>query len=115
MTTDAEYDALQKMSTAYEWDIETVGDGEIQDHDHRDKLKDFYDGQLKACELYHDNGFTGTTLVLVKDVGSEANGLMHRAWAYTERVDGKLVFVEQHMDDGKAIPKRFIEELERNQ
>jgi len=115
MTTKAEYDQYQKVFTTYEWDIETVEDGDIQDHEHRDKLSEFSTDQLVACELFHDNNFTGTVLVLVKDVGSNAEGVTHRAWVYTKRINGKLVFLAPTMDDGKPIPKRYINELEKAQ
>jgi hypothetical protein len=88
--------------TAYEWDYETVNsDGDIEDHNHADKLRQFNDSNITD------------TLVLVRDSGSEASGLDYRLWAYVK--DGKLpeYFSDSRGITGYKVPKRFHIELKR--
>jgi hypothetical protein len=103
-----------KRTTVYEWDYETVMDnGDIVDHAHcdpadvvrrgtpdiNDTWEEVYEGQK---EVYHYE------LVLVRTVSSEAEGIVHRTWAYVE--DGKL---PEHFESGHKVPARFHWHIER--
>lgn len=90
------------MKTTYEWDYETVDEnGDIVDHNHADQLSKFTDGDKT------------NTLVLVRDVESENNGLEDRTWAYVK--DGKL---PEYFSDARGalvykVPQRFHAELKK--
>lgn len=90
-------------SVNYEWDYETVDPdtGEVVDHDHRDKLRDY----TYPLDTYQ-------VLVLVRD--DEDSG---RQWAYVTG-DGVLPeFFEVPEGDGNyyatnvKVPQRFHKEL----
>jgi len=86
--------------TVYEWDYETVNsDGDIEDHNHADKLS-----QFKTSDITD-------SLVLIRDLGSEASGLIDRMWAYVK--DGKLpeYFSDAIGLTGYKVPQRFHVEL----
>lgn len=94
------------MGVYYEWDIEEVDEnGDIQDHDFRDKLKDFVVKPAIDGDRYQ--------LVLVRNVGDEDEGLVDRDWAYAIKCDGRWVLPEQ-FDGGTKVPKRYHEELARS-
>lgn len=91
----------------YEWDIETVDEhGDIQDHDHRDKLSEYHKDDINK----------DTVLVLVRDRGNDEEGVLDRQWAYTTIVDGKHT-LPTHFEDGRGckVPKRFHTELAKHQ
>jgi hypothetical protein len=93
------------MGVYYEWDIEEVDEhGDIQDHDFRDRLKDF--GVTPTIgERYH--------LVLVRNTGDEYEGVVYREWAYAIKSGDRWVLPEW-FDGGARVPKRFHEELARS-
>jgi hypothetical protein len=68
------------METKYEWDIETIETkhGDVVDHYHHDKLSDLLDTLKqwapKSGERYE--------VVLVRDVGSNDEGVVDRQWWY---------------------------------
>jgi hypothetical protein len=81
----------------YEWDIETTdGDGDIIDHNHRDRLNQYYKEELEDGDL-----------VLVR------TDLEGRSWAYVE--NGKLpeYFLDSFGVTIAKVPKRFHQELEK--
>ena len=84
----------------YEWDYETLNEhGDIIDHNHADKLLQFS----------HED--VTDTLVLVRDKGTENNGLQERTWAYV--IDN---FLPDYFSDATGnplhkVPKIFKEEL----
>lgn len=98
------------MTVSYEWDIERFDaeSGDIIDHDHRDRLAEYAPDVLRSA-LRQD---LDLRLVLVRDVGNDADGLTDRAWAYAKA--GKLPEVfeddQQHPTNTK-VPKRFHAEL----
>ncbi len=98
------------MPVLYEWDIEDYhvdGDDVIcLDHNHRDKLADFSDAEMRAALA--DPAAEGTRLVLVRDDYDDLDGLQDRQWAYVDY--GRL---PTHFDNGKAVPKRFLTEFAR--
>lgn len=88
--------------TRYEWDFERfepVG-GDVLDHDHRDRLRDF--GRLPE---------KGERIVLVRDVICEFDGVIDRGWAYVE--DGRLPEYFMGSDEEVRVPKKYHRELER--
>lgn len=89
------------MAVHYEWDIETWGEEECIDHDHRDRLHDF-GGEELTLAVAEDNGLR---LVLVRD---DNNG---RSWAYV--IDGELApeFVDAYDRPVAKVPKRFHQEF----
>lgn len=93
------------MGVYYEWDIEEVDDnGDIQDHDFRDRIKDFVvlpviDGE--RCQL-----------VLVRNVGDEDSGVEDRTWAYAE-ADCSRWKLPATFEDGHKVPKRYHDELSK--
>lgn len=86
----------------YEWDYETWEDGEVIDHDHEDKLKSF------TPDRKTDH------LVLVRNEGSDAEGLTDRHWAYV--VEGKLpeFFSDTRGEISIRVPVRFHNELKNH-
>ena len=97
----------------YEWDVETVNsDGDIEDHNFGDKLKDllgyFLDQSQQGCRK---------RLVLVRSTGDDESGLTGRLWAYVgdgdfERGEFQDCGADGPIYPGVKIPKRFIWELE---
>lgn len=92
------------MAVSYEWDVETfdLESDDILDHSHMDKPVP--PSSLCECER----------LVLVRDDGTDDEGLIDRLWAYVE--DDML---PKHFENGAGIetqvrvPKRFHKQLER--
>lgn len=99
------------MTVHYEWDIETISlpEADILDHDHRATLAEFDADDLReAIKALGD-----TRLVLVRDVGNDADGLTDRSWAYVEK--GKLPERFAYCPgEGASVPVRFVKELERH-
>jgi hypothetical protein len=93
------------LKTFYEWDIEeSTADGDIIDHNHRDRLKEY--GALEVADIadgHHD-------LVLVRST-FEDESLRDRCWAYV--VDGKLpeMFSDSRWSPTHKVPARFHKEL----
>lgn len=98
----------QGERVSYEWDIETfvAPDGDIIDHDHRNTLAEFSRDELWDALNGKVTGEMSTRLVLVRDVGSDLDGLTDRQWAYVEDMRFPDAF-----DNGALVPKRFIDEL----
>src|SRR5688572_7031494 len=102
-------------TTLYEWDAELTATeghpdceaGDVLDHNHRDTL-------AEAMAVKATDPSTTTCLVLVRDVGNEADGLMDRSWAYLQP-DGKLpeAFSYSNGALGAVVPKRFHAEVAR--
>ena len=104
------------MKTSYEWDIETTDEhGDITDHNHRDKLREFGGSDFPLGPL--------EVLVLVRDVWGPASDeareemgdadlldLDQRSWAYITQPTGKL---PEAFDSGEIVPERFHKELAR--
>jgi len=115
---NAEDDDIRlKRETVYQWCIETWVDGEIVEHHHQDRLSQYRADEIAKCvsaaggsAALEEARTTGDVLVLVREVGCDANCMEDRSWAYAERVDGKLVFTGP-FDNGKKIPALFREEL----
>jgi len=100
---------MRGKQTVYEWCIETVSkDGDIVDHNHRDKLENYHVSEL----LEDEEGYT-KRLVLVRDVFSYGD-LVCRSWAYLTGPDRVL---PTHFNDTSCdvapVPKRFPLELTR--
>lgn len=88
------------MQTLYEWDYETVDvHGDVQDHNHADKLSMFTDSDKTD------------SLVLIRNSGNEAEGLTERYWAYVK--NGKLpeYFQDSNENNICKVPARFHAEL----
>ena len=102
------------MRVSYEWDIETWEGDEIIDHDFRDRLHDFGGEKLTlAVNQDHDDADRYYRLVLVRNEGSQVEGITDRLWAYVTD-DGKLPeFFEQagEMETTVRVPKRFHREF----
>lgn len=86
--------------TIYEWDFETVDEyGDVQDHNAEDKLTSFPKD-------------TEGNLVLVRQEGSDAEGVTGRYWAYVK--DGQL---PEYFEDSTGqevnikVPKKYKDEL----
>lgn len=112
MVWDGLFETVEiRMTTTYEWDIETWSDDEIVDHDHRDRLSEFGIEHLILAingDVLNAAGDT-TKLVLVCD--SDRDG---RAWAYVTD-DGKMPeqFLDAYQRPVCSVPKRFVEEFNR--
>lgn len=94
---------------SYEWDIETVDEhGDIIDHDHRDKVSDFFFDRVKKAM-----SGKGCELVLVRDEWDECDSLVDRSWAYV--TDSKLPECFTYANDrrGAKVPKAKRNEFER--
>ena len=105
-------------AVSFEWVVEHVDEcGDIHEHEFTDNLsKDkFVQEQIKDV-LEGTQFWKGLTprLALIRDYGSDAEGLLGRAYAYTSMVDGELVLPEQ-TELGHKIPDRFRNQLKRIQ
>lgn len=88
------------LQVSYEWAIETVDEhDDIIDVDHADTL-------AEARHRLDSN--QRQQIALVRDTGSDLEGLCDRQWAYLE--NGKL---PEAFDGGAKIPKRFFDEIKR--
>ena len=87
------------MGVNYEWDAETIEDGDVVDHDHRETV-------AELLPLRSDQH-----LVLVRDVWGEAS-LRDRSWAYANK-DGTLPthFLNALDQQTSLIPQRYHSEL----
>lgn len=82
---------------SYEWDIETTdADGDIIDHNHRDKLNEYRKEELESGDL-----------VLVR---TDSEG---RSWAYVENRELPEYFQDSFGVNIAKVPKRFHEELKK--
>jgi len=98
------------MAVVYEWDCETVADGDCDLHEDEEVIDHChsasYQEALRDAAKPTEPGFKHL-IVLVRDDGDR------RSWAYME--GDRLP--EFHIDgDGrnyKAVPKRFHQEVER--
>ncbi len=91
-----------RMKTLYEWDLETWEGDQVEDHNHSDKI----------FRLPNKN----EKLVLVRDVGNDISGVVHRVWAYVENGVLPEYFYDCGDGDQKTtikVPKRFHQELKR--
>jgi hypothetical protein len=93
-----------KTSISYEWTLEEVDEnGDIIDSNFAYRLSNFNKASLE-----------GKDLGLVRNEGSEENGLKGRYWAYVR--DGKL---PETFEDGAGnkisikVPKKFHTELNK--
>jgi hypothetical protein len=92
----------QRKRTAYEWDLEEFDSyGDVVNHHHSDSLLEIGAPDFNRSRY---------ALVLVRDSGSEADGLQDRQWAYTEPHNGQLI-LPLEFDGGAKIPVRFNREL----
>lgn len=90
-----------KNEVRYEWDYETVEDGDIIEHNHSEKLSWFKESDKTD------------TLVLVVDIGNERDGLTERYWAYV--YDGKLpeYFTDSYNEPIRKVPQKYHNELRK--
>jgi hypothetical protein len=95
-----------RYKVSYEWDIEELDEhGDIINHNHADKLKDLPD--VKG------------SLVLVRSLGNEYEGLVDRQWAYVYDMYGDQYLPRFFSDSGGdttfeiEVPKRFHKEFQR--
>lgn len=101
---------------SYEWDIETCDHhGDIEDHDHADRLEDHLSNH-PGLRLAHNE-----SLVLVRDLGNEYDGVVDRAWAYAYEGDDGDYHLPDCFVDGERelpnmrVPQRYHAELRRAQ
>jgi len=94
------------METSYEWDVETIDEhGDIQDHDHFDKLKDSY--------FFHDEINERTLeLVLVRDTWN-AMGQSVRTWAYMVNKKMPEFFQDAYQNNATKVPQRYLNEFQK--
>jgi|GEM_PF-3080709 len=111
-------DAMFKKSVHFEWVIEHVDIyDDIQEHDFNNNLSDALfratlDAVLSGKE-YHE-GLT-PRLALIRDYGSEAEGLINRAYAYAYKSDNGAFVMPAETDLGHKVPERFKTQLLRAQ
>ena len=84
----------------YEWDIETWADGEVVDHDHRDRLRDF--GGEELTRAVAEDGYR---LVLVRDAESG------RSWAYVTNGELPAHFLDAYDRPVAKVPAKFAAEF----
>lgn len=85
----------------YEWDIETVdADGDVIDHDHRDRVHEF-DGEDLTMAVAED----GRRLCLVRD---DARG---RSWAYVTNGELADTFLDAYEKPVAKVPTRYRAEF----
>jgi hypothetical protein len=91
----------------YEWDLETWDETDCLDHHHADKLRDL---PLPSSKF--------EKLVLVRDTGDEASGLVDRMWAYVDESGMLPKHFSMPGPDGDyetdvLVPQRFHREIAR--
>lgn len=97
------------MTVFYEWDVETVADGNSDSVEDGEVLNHTFCASLKEAaalaSTFPDAGYR-YEIVLVRDDD-------RRAWAYLE--DGKLpqFFSDANGDDYSKVPARFVKEANR--
>jgi hypothetical protein len=85
----------------YEWDIETVdADGDVIDHNHRDRVHEF-DGEELTMAVAED----GRRLCLVRN---DASG---RSWAYVKDGDLADTFLDAYEKPVAKVPARYRAEF----
>ena len=101
-----------RRQTAYEWDFEEIDEhGDIVDHNHTDRLDSGHPFDLDDIEIETDVE-DRINLVLIRDSGTEADGIDDRQWAYTiKTADGWML--PSHFDGGNVVPKKYHAELAR--
>lgn len=104
-----------KMKVSYEWVVEHVDEhDDIQDHDNGDNL---IDGHMKEPVQYALLGqsYEGRTLrlALIRDRGSEANGLDHRSYAYAYKNEAGVWVMPDETDSGHKVPDKYKRQLIR--
>ena len=89
--------AYKGEQTYYEWGAE-------QTDEHSDIIDCTFvnEGELAKLNPFLADGWE---LVLVRNVGSDSEGIEDRQWAYP--VDGKL---PEFFDGGAKVPARFVKE-----
>ena len=91
------------MTVSYEWDAIELSQGgddaDVVEHHHCDTLRE-------AIEQLHR--LNHGRIELVRDVGSEAQGITDRQWAWVR--DGRLPVT---FDGGARVPQRFHNECRR--
>jgi hypothetical protein len=96
----------QRTKTVYEWDFEVTDKyGDVIDHNHMDHLP-------VKTNLTGEKNNKGD-LVLIRDSGTDADGLQDRQWAYTEHDDAGYLQLPSHFDGGYKVPSRYHTELKR--
>ena len=100
------------METIYEWDIETVDEhGDIQDHHHHDTLFSL----LTTLRRWESTDGERYEVVLVRDVGSDAKGIVDRQWRYPFDLSSRLPNEGYKFDDldggGVRVPKKYVAEF----
>lgn len=95
-----------KNSVDYEWDIEAMEGEDIVDHDHRDELNGFQKDCLKEALALG-------TLVLVRTVGNEDDGVTDRTWAYVKNNELPECFSNSLGNPCTKVPSKFKNELKR--
>lgn len=93
-----------KTQTHYEWTLEVLKDGEIEDNDFSDTLP------KEWVELSDGVNYQ---LALVRNTGNEAAGLTDRMWAYA---DGELPeYFSGSMGEKTCyrVPQKYISEFNK--
>ena len=97
------------MTVYYEWDCETVADGESSEYEDGEVIEHShglsFQDVMKWAKTNKPETGTRHEIVLVRD---DDNG---RSWAYVN--DGKLPerFTDANGIDKTKIPKRYLEEI----
>lgn len=105
------------MPVNYEWDVETINTatGDIENHDHRDRLKDVPYTKKQLMSSMYD-------LCLVRDKRDSITGdLVDRQWAYAREVNGKLYLppyfnagaVNKFSTSGQLVPVKYLKEFDK--
>lgn len=93
----------------YEWDLETLditdpADPEVLDHEHADKLHEFFTGG--KLTVYQDRA-----LALVRTDYARGGG---REWAYVTQTGGLPAhFRDANEAEGSKVPQRFQDEFQK--
>ena len=83
----------------YEWACEEWTE------DRSDVLENYFDERVSRC-LQTSKQLETFSIVLVRDVYCETEGLIERSWAYVD--NGEL---PEEFTGGAKVPKRFVAEL----
>ena len=91
------------MATSYEWTVERITDGDIEELRFFDTPEEMLDDVIDAM-----NEYTEVDFGLVKRIGNDIDGEQHRTYAYVNKGD-----IAKRFDDGTPVPKTQLAKMDR--
>jgi hypothetical protein len=100
----------------WEWDVEVLDPDltGISDPDDRDIVDHLFQSSYADCVKVAASDPTNCRIVLVCDIGNDAEGIVERGWAYMDD-DGKLQewATDAYGHNVRKVPKYLLREVSR--